>query len=352
MSMADFMLLGLFDDVTVTADVIEEVSRLGIQDERITVMSNVPYAPKLFGRKSPRQLFLPFVLGGALLGLLLAGFVAIGTPYLYKIKVGAQAYVPLPPSAFVTFEIVSLSVIVVSFVGFLLQSRLPKLTPQMYDERITDGYIGVAVNAPAPVAEKVVAIFEAHHARVIKREDAAEYKPQGTRYALFWGVIGMGGVILLVVPLLFSYQIVKVPWIDNMKNTIVTKPQEGPRRAAPPEAVPIQGPRLIDGQPATLPLPATAPSIERGKALFDITCSPCHGVDGKGDGLIAQKYLPETADLTTPDIQSLTDDEMFLVITNGKNRMPGWQENLSPGDTWDIINYVRTLGPASGGASQ
>ncbi|HVO70744.1 MAG TPA: c-type cytochrome, partial [Aggregatilineaceae bacterium] len=335
----------------ITADVIDEVRELGIDDEQITVMSNAPYAPKLFGRKGPRQLFLPFVLGGLLLGILLAGFLVVGTPYLYRIRVGGQAYSPVPPSAFVTFEVISLSVMVVSFIGFLLQSRLPKLTRQMYDERITDGYIGVEVNAPATVAEKVVAVFEAHHAHVIKREGAAEFPPAGIRVPLFWGVIGVGGLILLLVPLLFSYQIVKVPWINNMKNTIVTGSQEGPRRAAPAEVVPIQGPRLINGQPATAPLPATAASIERGKMLFDINCAMCHGPDGKGDGLIAH-YLPETADLTSHNIQNLTDDQIFLVITNGKNRMPSWQENLSPGDTWDIINYMRTLGEASGGAGQ
>jgi mono/diheme cytochrome c family protein len=346
--MADFMLLGLFDNVTITADVIDEIRELGIDDEQVTVMSNAPYAPKLFGRNGPRQLFLPFVLGGLLLGILLAGFLVVGTPYLYRIRVGGQAYTPVPPSAFVTFEVISLSVMAVSFIGFLLQSRLPKLTRHMYDERITDGYIGLEVKAPASTAEKVVAIFEAHHAHVIKREDAAEFPAASIRPLLFWGAIGGGGLILLLVPLLLSYHIVRVPWIDNMKNTIVTGSQEGPRRAAPPEAVPIQGPRLINGQPATAPLPASATSIERGKMLFDINCAMCHGPEGKGDGLIAH-YLPETADLTSQNIQNLTDDQIFLVVTNGKNRMPSWQENLSPGDTWDIVNYVRTLGEASGG---
>lgn len=350
--MADFMLLGLFDNATITADVIEEVRELGITDDQITVMSNVPYAAQVLGRKKPRQLFLPFVLGGALLGIVLSLFLVVGTPILYKIKVGAQAYTPAPPSLFVSFEVIALSIILVAFVGFLLESRLPKLTRQMYDERITDGYIGLEVKAPDTAAEKVVAVFEAHHAHVVKREDAAEFPSPGIRVPLFWGGLGLAGLLLVVVPLLFTYQVIRIPWINGMNNTIVTGSQEGPRRAAPPESVPIQGPRLINGQPATLPLPVTATSIERGKTLYDVFCSPCHGADGKGDGLVAQKYLPETADLTSPNIQSLTDNEIFLVITNGKNRMPSWQENLSPGDTWDIINYVRTLGQASGAASQ
>jgi mono/diheme cytochrome c family protein len=350
--MADFMLLGLFDNVTITADVIHEVRELGIDDEQVTVLSNVPYAPKLLGRKKPRQLFLPFVLGGALLGVLLTLFLVVGTPFLYKIRVGGQPYSPVPPTAFVGFEVIALSTIVVAFVGFLVESRLPTLTRHMYDERITDGYIGVEVKAPGSVAEKVVAVFEAHHAHIVKREDAAEFPPAGIRFPLFWGGLGLGGLVLLLVPLLFSYHIVKIPWIDTLRNTIVTEPQEGPRRAAPSAAVPIQGPRLISGQPATVPLPATSTSIERGKMLYDVNCMPCHGVGGKGNGLIAQKYLPETADLTSQSAQGLSDDQIFLVITEGKNRMPSLKENLSPGDTWDIINYVRTLGQASGSTSQ
>jgi mono/diheme cytochrome c family protein len=40
------------------------------------------------------------------------------------------------------------------------------------------------------------------------------------------------------------------------------------------------------------------------------------------------------------------------VITNGKNRMPSLAENLSPGDTWDIVNYVRSLSGAPVEAGQ
>ncbi len=43
------------------------------------------------------------------------------------------------------FELIALCTMVVSFIGFLLQNRFPILVQQMYDERITDGYIGVQV---------------------------------------------------------------------------------------------------------------------------------------------------------------------------------------------------------------
>ena len=36
-----------------------------------------------------------------------------------------------------------------------------------------------------------------------------------------------------------------------------------------------------------------------------------------------------------------------MVITLGRNRMPTIGENLTPGETWDVVNYVRDLQSAS-----
>ena len=67
--MAKFMLLGLFDNVTTAATVVGEVRDLGIKDSEMEIMSNIPYASKIFGRKTPRQWFLPFALGGMVTGM-------------------------------------------------------------------------------------------------------------------------------------------------------------------------------------------------------------------------------------------------------------------------------------------
>jgi mono/diheme cytochrome c family protein len=347
--MAEYMLLGLFDNVSITADVIEEVRQLGVDDDDVTVMSNVPYASKFFGRKTPHQRFLPFVLGGALLGALLAAFISLGTPALYPIHVGGQALTPFPPTAIMFFELIALCTMVVTFIGFLLQNRFPVLTRQMYDERITDGYIGVQIVARESLVEQIVNVFEAHHAHVIKREDAAEYKPNRMRYPLFLGGVGAAGLVALVIPLLLTYDIVRLPWINTMKDTVAVGNQEGPRRAAPADSVPIQGPVLIAGQPATAPLPVTDASLERGKILYGINCSMCHGLQGDLQGAEVGKYFPEIPALVSERVQNLSDEEIFLTITNGQNRMPSLAENLDPGETWDIVNYVRSLGAGPGG---
>ena len=49
--MADLMLLGLFDNVETTADVIDDVRDLGVTDEQMDVLSHIPYPAKFFGLK-------------------------------------------------------------------------------------------------------------------------------------------------------------------------------------------------------------------------------------------------------------------------------------------------------------
>lgn len=341
--MADLMLLGMFNNVEITADVISQVQGIGIAQKDIEVMSNVPYPAKLFGHKPPRLWFLPFALGGSLVGALAAAFITFGTPSIYPIHVGGQDLTPVPPSAIMFFELISLFTMLGAFIGFLVQNRFPILTRQMYDESITDGYIGVQVRSSGDKAEQVKAIFEDHRPHKLLMEDASAFKPQGIRHLLFWGAVSTGGLVALAVPLLLSFDIVRLPWVNTMNETVAVQHQEGPRRAAPAAAIPIQGPVLIAGQPASKPLAATETSIQRGEALFGINCGICHGWDADRQGATVGKYYPEAPAMVSDYVQGLSAEHIFLVITNGKNRMPSLAENLSPGETWDVVNYIQSL---------
>jgi mono/diheme cytochrome c family protein len=354
--MADLMLFGLFNNVETTADVVDEVRALGVSDDDMEIMSNVPYPAGFFGRKHSRLWFLPFVFGGALVGALLATFITFGTPAIYPIHVGGQELTPVPPSAMMYFELISLFSMVGMFIGFLLQNKFPILVREMYDERITDGYIGVQVRAESSVAEQVVRVFEAHHAEVVKREDAAEFKPQGIRHLLFWGGVSTAGAVVMLLPLLLSYEVIEPGWVNTMSDTVRIGHQEGPRRAAPPEAIPIQGPVMIGNDPASAPLPATANSIERGATLFGINCAHCHGANADyGAGGNENANVPTIGPYFTgiPAIiaraPQLSDDDIFRRITLGWGRMPSLAENLSPGETWDIINFIRSLDTGDAG---
>jgi mono/diheme cytochrome c family protein len=91
------------------------------------------------------------------------------------------------------------------------------------------------------------------------------------------------------------------------------------------------------------PVSATPESLRRGAELFAIHCTPCHGSDGKGDGLVAAKFVPPP-DLTSRDLhQARTDGYWQSYLSVGGAVMPAYGEALSPGERWDVVNYLRTL---------
>jgi len=91
------------------------------------------------------------------------------------------------------------------------------------------------------------------------------------------------------------------------------------------------------------PVPASPASVAKGGALFAIYCTLCHGASGKGDGLVAAKFV-SPPDITSADLQkSRTDGYWHSYLTVGGAVMPAFGEALSPEERWDVVNYVRSL---------
>ncbi len=89
------------------------------------------------------------------------------------------------------------------------------------------------------------------------------------------------------------------------------------------------------------PIAATPDSVRKGKALFTIYCTPCHGVSGTGDGLVGEKLVLRPFNLTSPSVQSIPDGLIFGYITFGGAVMPIYGNDLSPMERWHVVNYVR-----------
>ena len=106
----------------------------------------------------------------------------------------------------------------------------------------------------------------------------------------------------------------------------------------------------VDAYPTTYLRPAvsyTAASVTHGGALFAESCAACHGSTGRGDGPAAAGLLPRPADLTAPHTNDHTAGDMFWWLTHGFGRaMPGFGDQLSVEDRWDLINFIRALSAA------
>jgi mono/diheme cytochrome c family protein len=103
-----------------------------------------------------------------------------------------------------------------------------------------------------------------------------------------------------------------------------------------------------EGKAMKNPVAASAESVESGKALYAKNCRFCHGPEAKGDGPMAPKDS-HPSDLTDAKWdRGATDGEIFMVIQAGAGpemKMKGYKGRMSDTDTWNVVNYLRSLGP-------
>jgi mono/diheme cytochrome c family protein len=94
------------------------------------------------------------------------------------------------------------------------------------------------------------------------------------------------------------------------------------------------------------PRPAdTIASREAGATHYGLDCNICHGVDGHAQTAPGRWMYPRATDLTSKEVQSYSDQELFWIINNGIRftGMPGFSKLETPDHIWDLVNYVRTL---------
>lgn len=154
-------------------------------------------------------------------------------------------------------------------------------------------------------------------------------------------------LILLITPfivgLLFTYEIIKIPFPTDLEYSPAVDYQEGPRLSPPEGAIPIQGQKIIPNEFPHNPIPSDETSLQRGEILYDLHCALCHGEFGQGDGPLAQYYSRTPENLVGPRASAEFDGSVFIIIHQGFGEMPSLNENLIARETWDVINFIRTL---------
>jgi S-disulfanyl-L-cysteine oxidoreductase SoxD len=138
------------------------------------------------------------------------------------------------------------------------------------------------------------------------------------------------------------------PWSRDMTDSIAIKPQKQPmpfpKRSVPvPDTATVHVADKEEAAKIANPTPATPDSIHKGRQLFTIYCTPCHGVSGTGDGLVGEKLVMRPFDLTSPSVQAIPDGLIFGFITFGGAVMPVYGNDMSPTERWHVVNYVRNV---------
>lgn len=100
----------------------------------------------------------------------------------------------------------------------------------------------------------------------------------------------------------------------------------------------------INGQTANVfPFPITAQDLARGQQRYNIYCSPCHGYDGSGRGMIVLRGFQQPPSYHTDRLRNAPVGHFFDVITNGFGNMYSYASRVSPDDRWRIAAYIRAL---------
>jgi mono/diheme cytochrome c family protein len=340
--MANQVLLALFDDLDPVSDAMRKLRQMGLSDDRVTVMSSVPYEPQMLARPRARDQMPGVALLGAILGLVTAVSLLAAAFLLYPLVQGGQPIVPIPPSLVIAFEVMLLGTMWTIFFGFFVVNRLPAFGRPVYDSRITLGMIGVLVRPDPTQAREVESALREAGAGDLQRFAGGEGTDNRAWFLFAATVVGVL-VVGLGISLLFAYDVIRIPFPSQMVEQDSVGYVQGPRLAVPAGAIPVQGPVLLADQPAIEPVLATADSLQRGEVLYSINCAVCHGVNGTGNGALSEFFTPPPADLIGKDVQALPDADIFLAITQGRGDMLKLAENLSPSQRWDVVNYVRSL---------
>jgi mono/diheme cytochrome c family protein len=91
------------------------------------------------------------------------------------------------------------------------------------------------------------------------------------------------------------------------------------------------------------PLPVDGKLLERGEERYQIFCSPCHGLQGDGNGMISMRGVKRPPSYHQDRLRQLPNGYFYDVISNGFGQMYSYSAQIPPRDRWAIIAYLRAL---------
>ena len=91
------------------------------------------------------------------------------------------------------------------------------------------------------------------------------------------------------------------------------------------------------------PLPVDLKLLERGEERYKIFCTPCHGLQGDGNGMVAMRGMKRPPSYHQDRLRQAPNGYFYDNVTNGFGQMLGYSAQIPPRDRWAIIAYIRAL---------
>jgi mono/diheme cytochrome c family protein len=119
---------------------------------------------------------------------------------------------------------------------------------------------------------------------------------------------------------------------------------QSPQAPAPGAAPATDAKIPLEAVKQVNPVKPSAESLVRAKKIYGYECSMCHGDNGGGGGDLAKSMKAKMVDLRDPAaLKGRTDGEIYYIINHGMGEMEGEGARVKPDDTWNLVNYVRSL---------
>jgi mono/diheme cytochrome c family protein len=100
-------------------------------------------------------------------------------------------------------------------------------------------------------------------------------------------------------------------------------------------------PKDSNSFPASVPV--TQELLERGKERYGAYCTPCHGLQGDGNGMVVMRGMKRPPSYHSERLRESPNGYFYDVITNGFGQMYGYASQIPQRDRWAIVAYVRAL---------
>ena len=94
---------------------------------------------------------------------------------------------------------------------------------------------------------------------------------------------------------------------------------------------------------AGYPLPVDEKLLVRGEDRYKVFCTPCHGLQGDGNGMAAVRGMKHPPSYHIDRLRQAPNGYFYDVITNGFGAMYSYSESIPPRDRWAITAYIRAL---------
>lgn len=97
------------------------------------------------------------------------------------------------------------------------------------------------------------------------------------------------------------------------------------------------------GLATTFPFVITKEIVDRGEERYNIYCSPCHGMLGDGNGMVAKRGFRNPPSYHIDRLRQAAPGYFVDVMTNGFGVMPDYAAQVPVHERWAIAAYIKAL---------